>query len=458
MSAFAPSSKKHKIDDNLESKEERDWFASIPTIAYNPTAPLDQSLVFRHYNAKEIVAGRSMEEWLRFGVCYWHTFRGTGADPFGFPTFIRPWDDGTDSLDNALRRLRVAFQFFVKLGVKYWTFHDRDIAPEGKDWEETCKNLDACVALAKQLQDQTGVKLLWGTANLFSHARYMNGAATNPDAHVVAYAAAQVKKAMEVTHLLGGVNYVFWGGREGYQSILNTNVKKELDHMAAFFRMAVEYKKKIGFTGQFLIEPKPKEPTKHQYDYDAQTVIGFLKTYNLDKDFKLNIEPNHTTLAGHDYAHDIEVSSKFGFLGSIDANTGDQSLGWDTDQFPSDIKNSTQVMLTVLNQKGLEPGGLNFDCKPRRESNEVEDMFISHIVAMDTFARGLRNAAKIIADGTLQKLVNARYSSFESGIGATIEAGTASFESCEAFVKKQGEPSAISGKQEKFEQIFSNYL
>jgi len=296
---------------------------------------------------------------LRYSVCYWHTFRGLGADPFGFPTLIRPWDDGSPSIENATRRMRAAFEFFTKLGVKYWTFHDRDIAPEGKDWAETNKNLDHMVKLAKELQQQTGVKLLWGTANLFSHVRYMNGASTNPDALAFAFAAAQVKKAMEITHELGGENYVFWGGREGYQSLLNTDVKRELDHMGTFFKMAVAHKKKIGFKGQLLIEPKPKEPTKHQYDYDGQTVIAFLKTYGLDSDFKLNIEPNHTTLAGHSYEHDIELASRYGMLGSIDSNTGDQSLGWDTDQFPTDIKNCALVMKTVLTQGGLGSGGLN---------------------------------------------------------------------------------------------------
>jgi len=285
----------------------------------------------------------------------------------------------------------------------------------------------------------------------------MNGASTNPDAHVFAYAAAQVKKAIEVTHELGGENYVFWGGREGYSTLLNTDVKRELDHMAAFFRMAVAHKKKLGFKGVLLIEPKPKEPTKHQYDYDAQTVISFLKTYGLESEFKLNIEPNHTTMAGHSYEHDVELASKMGYLGSIDSNTGDTSLGWDTDQFPMDLKNCTLVMKTVLEQKGgLAPGGLNFDCKVRRESTDVNDMFIAHIGAMDTFARALRNAAQLIADKTLSTIVAARYASYDSGLGAKIEAGTATFDDCEQYVKQHGEPAKTSGQQEKVEVLFNN--
>lgn len=443
---------------NKEVKEDHDWFASIPSIKYDPKAAVDNQLVFRQYHADEVILGRPMHEWLRFSVCYWHTFRGMGQDMFGAATHTRPWEDGTDSLSNALTRLRVAFQFFSKLGVKFWTFHDRDIAPEGATWEETQSNLNAVVDLAVQLQKQTGIKCLWGTANLFSAPRYMNGAATNPDAHVVAYAAAQVKHAIDVTHKLGGENYVFWGGREGYQSILNTNVKAELDHMAAFFHMCVTYKKKIGFKGTFLIEPKPKEPTKHQYDYDAQTVIGFLHTYGLQHEFKLNIEPNHTTLAGHSYEHDIIVAAKYGMLGSVDANTGDQSLGWDTDQFPMDIRNATLVMKAIVEMGGLGTGGLNFDCKVRRESSDIEDLFIAHIGAMDTFARGLRAAAAIINDKHLDRLVSARYASFQTGIGAQIAAGKATLEECETFVKKEGEPKQTSGKQEKCEALFNQYL
>jgi len=434
----------------------------FPTIEKIPFIPFDKPttdkiLAFRHYNAEELIHGKKMKDWLRFSVCYWHTFRTTGMDPFGFQTIFRPWDDCSTSVENAIRRLRAAFEFMSKLGVEHWTFHDRDIAPEGKNLAETNKNLDTVVELAVELQKQTGMKLLWGTANLFSHPRYMNGAATNPDAHVFAHAAAQVKKAMDITLKLGGENFVFWGGREGYQSILNTDIKKELDHLAAFFKMAVEYKHKIGAKFQFLIEPKPREPTKHQYDYDAQTVISFLKAYKLDEHYKLNIEPNHTTLAGHDYEHDIIVASKMGFLGSIDSNTGDQALGWDTDQFPMDPKKAALVMKTVIEQGGLAPGGLNFDSKVRRESTDTEDMFIAHIGAMDTFARGLKIAVHVIEDNILPKLVKERYCSYETGIGQEIEHGKATFDECEEFILKNGEPKSHSGKQEKFELLYNYY-
>jgi xylose isomerase len=353
--------------------------------------------------------------------------------------------------------MRVAFELFSKLGVKYWTFHDRDIAPEGKDLKETNANLDAVVEVAEQLQKETGIRPLWGTANLFSNARYMNGAATNPDAHVLAYAGAQVKKAIEITHRLGGSGYVFWGGREGYASLLNTNVKKELDHVAAFFHMVVKFVNKIGFKGQLLIEPKPKEPTSHQYDYDAQTVIGFLEHYGLEKHFKLNIEPNHTQLAGHNYCHDLQVASAYGFLGSIDANTGTESLGWDTDQFPMDVKHATWLMKIVLEQGGLV-GGLNFDAKPRRESTDVEDLFLSHIGGMDTLARGLRNAAKLIEEKVFSTALTHRYISYSSGFGEKVEKGKASLEDCEAFILKNGEPKQTSGKQEVFENQLNRYI
>jgi len=458
MSSFAPTSENKNIPATFKRVEnEADYFKDIPSIKYEGPSSTNV-LGFRYYNAEEIILGKKMKDWLRFSVCFWHTFRGTGADPFGFPTLKRPWDDGSDSMENAKRRLTVAFEFFKKLGVEYWTFHDRDIAPEGNNLEETNKNLDAMVVLAKQLQQKTGVKLLWGTANLFAHHRYQNGASTNPDVHVFAYAAAQVKKAIEITKELGGENYVFWGGREGYQSLLNTDTKRELDHMGKFLKMAVDYKKKIGFGGQLLIEPKPREPTKHQYDYDAQTVIGFLKHYGLDNDFKLNIEPNHTTLAGHDYEHDLEIASRYGMLGSVDSNTGDPLLGWDTDQFPMDIKKATQTMLIVIRQGGLHSGGLNFDCKVRRESSDVEDMFISHIAAMDTFARGLRIAAKIIEEGRLSEMVKDRYSSYDEGIGKQIENGETSFEELEKWVLQHGEPQQKSGNQEKFEAIFNQYV
>ena len=371
---------------------------------------------------------------------------------------VRPWDDETDSLENAFRRARAAFEFMTKLNIKYYTFHDRDVAPEGKTIDESNANLDAVVDLLEKLQKETGIKLLWSTQNLFSHPRYMNGGATNPDSHVFAYAASQAKKILEVNHRLGGENVVFWGGREGYQSVLNTDVRRELDHQAQFFKMCLAYRNKIGSKAQFLIEPKPREPTKHQYDYDAQTVIGFLHTYGLEKDFKLNIEPNHTTLAGHDYEHDILMASKFGMLGSVDANTGDPLLGWDTDMFPSDIKKTTLTMKIIIEQGGLAPGGLNFDCKVRRESTELRDMFIAHIGAMDAFARGLRNAARILNDNKMPAMVAERYSTYDSGFGAKIEKGEVTLEECEEYVRQNGEPKQRSGRAEEYEMIMNHYV
>eukprot|EP01090_Pellita_catalonica_P014856 TRINITY_DN3881_c0_g1_i1.p1 TRINITY_DN3881_c0_g1~~TRINITY_DN3881_c0_g1_i1.p1 ORF type:complete len:404 (+),score=82.11 TRINITY_DN3881_c0_g1_i1:237-1448(+) len=402
--------------------------------------------------------GKAMKDWLRFSVCYWHTWRGDGTDMFGGGTYNRSWDDGTDSLANALRRVDVHFEFLQKLGVEYYCFHDRDIAPEGKTLKETNENLDKVVAKLKEKQKETGIKLLWGTANLFSHPRYMNGAATNPDAHCFAYAAAQVKKCLEISKELGAENYVFWGGREGYQTILNTRMKAELDHLAKFFHMAVAYAAKIGFKAQFLIEPKPREPTKHQYDYDCAAVVAFLKTYGLDKHFKLNIESNHATLAGHTFEHELQYASSFGFLGSVDANRGDTLLGWDTDQFPMDIKSTTLAMNVIVNQGGLAPGGLNFDAKLRRESTDDEDLFIAHIGGMDAFARGLRNVASANQDGILKKLIDARYASYQSGIGKEISEDKTDFESLEKWVLENGEPKFTSGKQEKFEVILNDYL
>lgn len=403
--------------------------------------------------------GKTMGEWCRFSVCFWHTFRGKGADPFGFPTISRPWDDETETLANAYRRARAAFEFMEKLGIDYYAFHDRDVAPEGSTLEETNQNLDKVADLLESLQQKTGIKLLWATQNMFSAPRFMNGAATNPDFNTFAYACAQTKKCLEVGKRLGGVNHVFWGGREGYQSTLNTDVKRELDHLAAFFHMVVEYKAKIGFDAQCLIEPKPREPTKHQYDYDAQTVIGFLHNYKLEKHFKLNIEPNHTTLAGHDYEHDILVSSKYGMLGSIDSNTGDTLLGWDTDQFPMDVKKTTLTMKLVIEQGGLAPGGLNFDCKVRRESTDVADMFIAHIGAMDAFARGLRQAAAIMQDGVLPAMVTERYSTFDThALAKKVEEGQASLEELEAHAMSCGEPVKKSGQQELYEMVLNRYV
>lgn len=454
MSAVSPA-KRSRTDNGAAMAES---FPDIAKIEYRPDAPPEDVLVFRHYNAREQVLDRSMEDWLRFSVCYWHSFRGVGLDPFGGATISRPWEDGTDSVENAKRRLRTAFEFFSKLGNKYWTFHDRDIAPEGATWQETSRNLDELVELAAALQKQHGVKLLWATCNLFSHARYMNGAASNPDAHVFACAGAALRKGLEIAHRLGAENYVFWGGREGFTTLLNTDLKQELQHMANFFKMAVAYKEKIGFRGQLLIEPKPKEPTRHQYDYDAMTVIGFLKTYGLDKHFKLNIEPNHTMLAGHAYEHDVVMASAMGMLGSVDANSGSPDLGWDTDQFPMDVKAATMVMQTIVDQGGLQPGGLNFDAKVRRESTDPRDLFIGHVGAMDTMARGLKVAARLHHEGTLTRAVQERYSSYKTGLGLKIANGTATLEDCEAYVMKHGEPTATSGHQEQYETIFNHYV
>jgi len=399
-----------------------------------------------------------MSEWCRFSVCWWHTFRGTGADPFGAGTIDRPWDDGTETIENALRRVDAAFEFFTKLGVPYYTFHDVDVSPLGRDLSEFNANFDAVADRLEQKQKETGVKLLWGTANLFSHPRYMNGGMTNPDFAVFARAGAQVKKAMEVTHRLGGENYVFWGGREGYQTILNTRPRQELDNAAAFFRMAVAHKEAMGADYQLLIEPKPREPTKHQYDYDAQTVIGFLHTYGLQDHFKINVEPNHTTLAGHSYEHDIVFSSQLGFLGSIDANTGDELLGWDTDQFPSDVKQTTLTMGTVIDQGGLAPGGLNFDCKVRRESTELDDFFVAHIGAMDAFARGLKAAAAIREDGVIPGMLQERYSSWDSAEGKDAVAGKLDFAKLEEIALAGGEPKKTSGRQERYEMELSRFV
>jgi len=432
-------------------------FPEISKIAYE--GPQSKNpLAFRWYNASEKVEGKTMAEHLRFTVVYWHTFRGTGSDPFGSATMLRPWDDGSDSVENAQRRARVAFEFMEKLDAPFYAFHDRDVAPEGKTLAESNEHFDAVAKVLKEEQQRTGIKLLWGTANLFSNPRYMHGAATTCNADAFAYAAAQVKKCLEVTKELGGVNYVFWGGREGYQNLWNTNMKRELDHLARFFHLAVDYAKEIGFTGQFLIEPKPKEPTKHQYDSDAAACLNFLRAYDLLPHFKLNIETNHATLAGHEMMHELEYAGMQGALGSIDANTGDLLLGWDTDQFPTNIYLTTQVMLVLL-KYGLAPGGVNFDAKVRRESFEPIDLFHAHIGGMDAFARGLKIAAAIRADGEFDRFVKDRYSSFDSGVGAEIESGQANFKSLEAYMLKKGEIAPNkSGRQEMLEHLLNRYI
>ena len=417
-----------------------------------------EPLAFKHYNADEIVEGKTMRDHLRFSVVYWHTFRGRGVDVFGAGTMLRPWDDGTESLKNAQNRVRVAFEFIEKLGAPFYAFHDRDVAPEGKTLGESNKNLDAVAKVLKEEQKRTGIKLLWGTANLFSNPRYMHGAATSPNAEVFAYAAAQVKKALEVTHELGGEGYTFWGGREGYSTLLNTDMKRELDHLAKFLHMAVAYKKKIGFKGQFYIEPKPKEPTKHQYDSDAAACLNFLREYGLKEHLKLNLETNHATLAGHSMQHEMEAAAAADALGSIDANTGDTLLGWDTDQFPTDIYLTTQCMLVLLNSGGFKTGGVNFDAKVRRESFEPEDLFHAHIGGMDAFARGLKIAAAIRKDGRLAEFVKQRYASWDSGIGAKIEGGKTTLADMEKYISKKGEPTNQSGRQEFLENLINEFI
>ncbi len=417
------------------------------------------ALCLRHYNAEEVVEGKPMKEHLRFSVAYWHTFRGMGADPFGPGCAMRPWEDGSDSVEMAVKRVRVAFEFMEKLGAPFYCFHDRDVAPEGKTLRATNANLDKVVAVLKEEQQRTGVKLLWGTANLFSNPRYVHGAASSCNADVFAYAGAQVKKMLEVTKELGGVNYVFWGGREGYSNLYNTDLKRELEHLAKFFHLAVEYKKKIGFAGQFLIEPKPKEPTVHQYDFDAAAVVAFLRTSGLADHFKLNIETNHATLAGHTMMHELAYAAAHGLLGSIDANRGDLLLGWDTDQFPTDLYLTTQCMLVILGQGGLAPGGVNFDAKVRRESFEPVDLFHAHIGGMDAFALGLKLAAKIRADGVLKDFVKKRYASWDGGVGVQIEGGKAGLEDLERYMLEKGDASPnVSGRQEMVENVINRYL
>ncbi|MAT69886.1 MAG: xylose isomerase [Planctomycetaceae bacterium] len=417
------------------------------------------ALAFRYYDENEVIEGKSMKDHLRFSVVYWHTFRGQGSDPFGPGTALRPWDDGTDSVENAQHRARVAFEFFEKLGAPFYAFHDRDVAPEGATLAESHANLDAVVHVLKEEQQRTGVRLLWGTANLFSHPRYMHGAATSCNAEVFAYAAAQVKKAIEVTHELGGEGYTFWGGREGYQCLWNTDMQREQEHLARFLHMAVDHAKAIGFDRPFYIEPKPKEPTKHQYDSDAAACLNFLRQYDLLPYFKLNLETNHATLAGHSMHHELEVAGAAGALGSIDANTGDMLLGWDTDQFATDIYLTTQCMHAILKYGGLTTGGVNFDAKVRRESFEPIDLFYAHIGSMDAFARGLKIAAAMRADGRLAQMVNDRYGSWQSGLGAEIEAGQHSFESLSMLMLDKGEAAAnASGRQELFENVINQYL
>lgn len=433
-------------------------FPKIKPIQYEGPSSKNP-LAFKHYNPDEVIEGKTMKEHLRFSVVYWHTMRGSGADMFGVGTMKRPWEDGTNSLKMALKRVPVMFEFCQKLGVPYYAFHDRDVAPEGRNLRESNKNLDVVAKELKKFQKDTGIKLLWGTACLFVNPRFMHGAATSPNADVFAYAAAQVKKAIEVTHELKGEGYTFWGGREGYSTLLNTDMKRELDHLAAFLHMAVEHKQKIGFKGQFYIEPKPKEPTKHQYDSDAAACLNFLREYKLLGQLQLNLETNHATLAGHSMQHDMEVAAAAGALGSIDANTGDLLLGWDTDQFPTDIYLTTQCMLTLLKAGGFKTGGTNFDAKVRRESFEPVDLFHAHIGGMDAFARGLKIAAAIRKDGRLDAFVRQRYSSYDSGLGKLIEKRKVGFKELSDYALKLGEVKTNqSGRQEFLENLINEFI
>lgn len=415
-------------------------------------------LAFKHYNPKQKIMGKTMAEHFRFSVCYWHTFKGLGSDPFGPGTIIRNYNQSGDPMQVAEDTMVAAFEFFTKLGVNFWCFHDRDIAPEADTLAETNKRLDKIVKLAKGLQKDTGVKLLWGTSNLFSHRRFMSGASTNPSPQVFAYAASQVKKAMEVTKELGGQGYVFWGGREGYETLLNTDMKREFDHLGALLQMAVDYKKKIRFKGQFYIEPKPKEPTKHQYDCDAGNCFAFLQKYGLIDDFKLNLEANHATLAGHSFQHELQFCADNGIMGSVDANRGDLFLGWDTDQFPTDIYDTTLAMYIILNAGGFTTGGLNFDAKLRRQSIDPEDLFYAHIGGMDAFARGLKNAAKMIKGRKFEKAIFKRYAGWDTAFGKRIEKRKVGFAELEAYTLKNGEPKIQSGRQELLENMLNDYV
>ncbi|WP_342048464.1 xylose isomerase [Bacillus sp. OTU530] len=414
-------------------------------------------LSFKYYNPEEVVGGKTMEEHLRFGVSYWHTFTGDGGDPFGASTMVRPWNYYS-KMDLAKARVEAAFEFFEKLNVPFFCFHDLDVAPEGNNLKETYENLDTITAMIKDYMKTSKTKLLWNTANAFTHPRFVHGAATSCNADVFAYAAAKVKKGLEIAKDLGAENYVFWGGREGYETLLNTDMKLELDNLARFYHMAVDYAKEIGYTGQFLIEPKPKEPTKHQYDFDVATAIAFLQTYDLQDHFKFNIEANHATLAGHAFEHELRVARINGMLGSVDANQGDTLLGWDTDEFPTDLYSTTLAMYEILKNDGLGKGGLNFDAKVRRASFEPEDLFYAHIAGMDSFAIGLKVAHKLIEDRVLDSFIEDRYRSFTEGIGLEVVEGKANFHTLEAYALQNDKIQNYSGRQEMLKAKINQYL
>ncbi|MBU0472981.1 MAG: xylose isomerase [Bacteroidetes bacterium] len=434
-----------------------EYFKGISKISFEGRESKNP-LAFKYYDAEKIIAGKTMEEHFRFAIAYWHTFGANGADPFGNDTKSYPWLKHNDPINKAKEKMDAAFELITKLGVPFYCFHDFDLIEESSSINENEERLNVIINYAEQKQKESNVKLLWGTANLFSHPRYMNGASTNPDFNVLSYGATQVKNAIDATIKLGGENFVFWGGREGYMSLLNTDMKRELDHFGMFLNMAKEYGRKNGFKGDFLIEPKPMEPMKHQYDFDSATVIGFLREYDLLGDFKLNIEVNHATLASHTFQHELQVAANAGVLGSIDANRGDYQNGWDTDQFPTNIMEMTEAMLVILQAGGLKKGGINFDAKTRRNSTDLEDLFIAHIAAMDVIARSLMIADDILTKSDYLELRKNRYSSFDSGKGKEFEEGKLTLEDLYALALTNGEPNRISGKQELFESIINNNI
>ncbi len=435
----------------------KSFFPNIDKIKFEGKGS-DNPFAFKYYDENQMVAGKSMKDHFRFAIAYWHTFCGTGNDPFGPGTKTFPWDKSSDAVQRSKDKMDAAFEFITKIGAPYYCFHDIDLVDEGDSLAEYEKRMQTIVDYAKEKQNETGVKLLWGTANVFSNPRYMNGASTNPDFKAVAYAGTQVKNAIDATIALGGENYVFWGGREGYMSLLNTDMNREKDHLAKFLTMAKDYARKNGFKGTFLIEPKPMEPTKHQYDYDSETVIGFLRYHGLDRDFKLNIEVNHATLAGHTFQHELQVAADAGMLGSIDANRGDYQNGWDTDQFPINLFELAESLLVIIEAGGFTAGGVNFDAKTRRNSTDLDDIFHAHIGGMDAFARALLIANDILTESPYKKLRKERYASFDSGKGAEFEAGKLSLEDLRSYAMEAGEPSLTSGQQEYYENIINQYI
>lgn len=437
-------------------KTDNRYFKGIPVIHYEGSDSKNP-LAFRHYNARQKVGKKTMEEHLRFAVAYWHSFGGSGSDPFGMPTRALPWSKAKDAVQRGYDKMDAAFEFISKMGIPFYCFHDYDLVEEGDSLKQSEERLQKLVEYARKKQKETGIKLLWGTANLFSHPRYMNGAATNPDFRVVCHAAAQVKNAIDATVELGGTNYVFWGGREGYLSLLNTDMKREQEHMAQFLQLARDYGRKHGFKGTFLIEPKPMEPSKHQYDFDAATVISFLREFDLIHDFKLNIEVNHATLANHTFAHELQVAANAGLLGSMDANRGDYQNGWDTDQFPNNVYELTEAMLVLLSAGGLKTGGINFDAKVRRNSTDPVDLVYAHIGGMDAFARALLAAHAILEDGEYTSLRKKRYASFDTGKGKQFADGKLKLEDLQQLAKKNGDHEPISGRQEYFENLLNRF-